>query len=65
MEFGINAAKEFFWSSRKDVADAKKGLQGDWPPGFDHLPVTRREPVRNHVFLRQPTSFSERLDACS
>jgi hypothetical protein len=36
----------------KSPAYPEKSPYGNWPAGFDLLPVARRESIANHVFLR-------------
>jgi len=47
------------------IADPQKSLQCNWPTCLDLLPLSRRKPVRNHVFLAKPMRPPQFLDAFS
>jgi hypothetical protein len=49
----------------EDFANSKQGRYGDGPPGFNLLPMSRREAEGDHVFLAQTSRFPQLADSFS
>ncbi len=47
----------------EDFADPEQRGHGDGPPGFNLLPVSRREAERDHVFLAETLGFPQLADS--
>jgi hypothetical protein len=61
----VEALQQTCDSYVEDFADSKQSRHGDGPPGFNLLPVPRREPERDHVFLAVALGFPQVTDSCA
>jgi hypothetical protein len=58
----IETAEQSRRRHAKNFANPKERGQGDGPSRFHLLPVSRGEAERDHIFLTEPLSFSQRPD---
>ena len=47
----------------EDLTDPKQSRHSDGPPGFNLLPVPRREAERDHVLLAEPSGLPQFVDS--
>ena len=51
VDASVEAAHEARHGNVKDFADAQERRNGDWTPGLNLLPMSRRETERDHILL--------------